>query len=108
MGIRWIAIGLLLAPCASAQSLYGLSDLERASGWVSMSDESGRKGWTLEVREHLLEGPKNVWAFDGPVLRRAAGTSTYFGWNEILSEFEIDFEWRDHRQADNSWHPGRI
>ena len=96
---RWFALAWMLASQDSIQPQFGLSDLERATGWVSMSDEASRASWGAAV---------HGWTFEDSELRRAANTTEYFTWKDVLSDFEIEFEWRDHRAADNSWHPGRV
>jgi hypothetical protein len=99
MLLGWIALALLLDPRAQESPVSRLGELERESGWVSMSDESSQGAW---------DAPVEGWTFEGPLLRRAAHATAYLGWKEVLSDFEIDFDWRDHQAADNAWHRGRV
>jgi hypothetical protein len=94
-----IAAVLSLVPQTQIAPSGDLSDLERASGWVSMSDEANRSSW---------EKPAEGWSFEGRILRRAATARTYLGWSGVLAEFELDFEWRESSMAEGPWLPGRV
>ncbi len=94
-----IAALLALVPHTQVAQLSDLSDLERSSGWISMSDESSRAAW---------EKPADGWSFDRQILRRAAAAKTYLVWSDVLAEFEIDFEWRESPTATSPWLSGRV
>ncbi len=94
-----IAAFLAFVPQTQVALHSDLSDLERASGWVSMSDESNLAAWGK---------PAEGWILDGRGLRREATAKSYLAWNEVLAEFEIDFEWRESPTAESPWLSGRV
>src|SRR5688572_11250299 len=91
--MSWPLLGMLLfAAGAPVPPQHGLSDLERASGWIALSDSWGDPGGT--------------WTFEGSVVRRAAGATGELRWSGVVAEFELDFEWRD--VPADPWQAGRI
>lgn len=93
------AAALALVPPTQVTLHSDLSDLERASGWVSMSDESNLAAWGK---------PSEGWILDGRGLRREATAKSSLAWSEALAEFEIDFEWRESPTAESPWLSGRL
>lgn len=99
MGQRILAVCLSIAVQQPSPPTFGLSSLERAGGWVSLSEETARAGWG-----ELAAG----WSLQAGVLRRAPGATEYATWDAVLAEFEMDFEWREDPAADGLWRSGRV
>jgi len=94
-----VALLLSIAARPCAQDATGLSEWERAGGWICISAESARAQWAL---------PAEGWILEAGVLRRAAGASAPASWEPLETDFELDFEWREDPQAGQAWSSGRV
>lgn len=86
----------LLVSAAQLPPPRTLDALDRAAGWVS-----------------LCESPASVelpagWSMAEGSVQRSAGANDYLSLGPVLRHFELEFDWRDHFEAEADFRHGRI